>query len=419
MTDILRFHQVLLDDILSAVDSLTARHIYDQCLKGDILRGRTLIIVSHKLDLLVQGADMVVHLEGGQIVKTGSPSEFPEVAEGSVPEDDLQLPDTKESWQSSDATRPPIPNAPTRFYTKEERASGVVGTESYAFLFGAVGQFWYWLLFLILYMSTEGLAVFQTYWIRRWTSKTDNDTSFYLRWYAIILVFSYSISSFRWIWLYGLGQLGFINHAAKVIHADVLNKIANAPMRYLQSTPIGRLLNRCSADLLRIDSNVSDDVGRTTSAVFSLVAMTIVISISTPAFPLLLVIILVVVWQMAGAIRRIRADIKRLASVARSPLITLFGDTASSIHIYRSFGAQRSNMHTLSQFVDLNCKALFLEAVFWNYFKAALVSVTSILVAASWAAIIWEGVGPAAAGFIMVLATEVRDTVQTGLFKLM
>lgn len=51
---------LLLDDVLSAVDAHTARHIYDQCLKGPLLVGRTIILVSHHVHLCLPGASYVV-----------------------------------------------------------------------------------------------------------------------------------------------------------------------------------------------------------------------------------------------------------------------------------------------------------------------------------------------------------------------
>lgn len=43
---------MLLDDVLSALDVHTAKWVVDKCIKGKLLRGRTVILVTHNLSLL-------------------------------------------------------------------------------------------------------------------------------------------------------------------------------------------------------------------------------------------------------------------------------------------------------------------------------------------------------------------------------
>jgi hypothetical protein len=44
----------------SAVDAHTALHIYDRCLKGPLLAGRTVVLISHHVQLCVPGASYIV-----------------------------------------------------------------------------------------------------------------------------------------------------------------------------------------------------------------------------------------------------------------------------------------------------------------------------------------------------------------------
>lgn len=65
---------ILLDDVLSAVDSHTAQHIYSRCLLGEIMRHRTVILVTHAVDLCLPGAAFVVAMEHGEVISATSPS---------------------------------------------------------------------------------------------------------------------------------------------------------------------------------------------------------------------------------------------------------------------------------------------------------------------------------------------------------
>ena len=51
---------VLLDDVLSAVDSHTAQHLVANCLRGEIMRHRTCVLVTHAVDLCLPVASFVV-----------------------------------------------------------------------------------------------------------------------------------------------------------------------------------------------------------------------------------------------------------------------------------------------------------------------------------------------------------------------
>ncbi len=63
---------VLLDDCLSAVDSHTAKWIFDNCIRGLLMRGRTCILVTHNLALCVPRSSYVVLLENGRVELQGS-----------------------------------------------------------------------------------------------------------------------------------------------------------------------------------------------------------------------------------------------------------------------------------------------------------------------------------------------------------
>jgi ABC-type multidrug transport system fused ATPase/permease subunit len=65
---------VLLDDCLSAVDSHTAKWIFDHCIRGPLMQDRTCILVTHNLALCVPQSRYVVLLDNGKIDIQG-PSE--------------------------------------------------------------------------------------------------------------------------------------------------------------------------------------------------------------------------------------------------------------------------------------------------------------------------------------------------------
>ena len=66
---------VLLDDVLSAVDSHTAKWIFDEALTGSLMANRTCILVTHNIGLCLPSADFAVVLDNGRVVTSGTPAE--------------------------------------------------------------------------------------------------------------------------------------------------------------------------------------------------------------------------------------------------------------------------------------------------------------------------------------------------------
>ena len=108
------------------------------------------------------------------------------------------------------------------------------------------------------FSSCLGGIVGADWWLSIWSSDksdgnttADHDVDYYLVGYtglsmaAIILAFFKSIS----IALCCL-------RGAKFLHVRMLRRIVRAPMRFFDTTPIGRVLNRMSSDTTAIDSNL-------------------------------------------------------------------------------------------------------------------------------------------------------------------
>ncbi|KAJ7054741.1 hypothetical protein C8F01DRAFT_1221334 [Mycena amicta] len=67
---------VLLDDPLSAVDSHTSRILYEKCLRGPLLANRTVVLVTHHVELVLPGAYYVVRMLDGCVDTQGTVKEL-------------------------------------------------------------------------------------------------------------------------------------------------------------------------------------------------------------------------------------------------------------------------------------------------------------------------------------------------------
>ena len=76
---------VLMDDVLSAVDSHTAKWIFDKAIMGPLMYNRTCILVTHNATLCLPRAEFAVVLDNGRAVAQGSASQV--IASGRLAED--------------------------------------------------------------------------------------------------------------------------------------------------------------------------------------------------------------------------------------------------------------------------------------------------------------------------------------------
>lgn len=211
-----RASTLLLDDVLSAVDAHTADHLFENCIKGDIMHGRTVILVSHHVQLCTNGAAYVVALDNGHLAFEGPSANFvgspvmaslvqsangpsTETEEEVEPLAEQEAEGDAESAEGSDtAVQPSEPDAtpaagppkerkaPRKFIEEEKRAVGRIGSAVWECYITACGGKWYWTLFLASMVVAALVAVFENGWIRVWSSSVQRGDSRSPGWYIAV-----------------------------------------------------------------------------------------------------------------------------------------------------------------------------------------------------------------------------------------
>lgn len=318
---------LLLDDCLSAVDSHTAKWIYDYCITGPLMQGRTCILVTHNVALCVPQSQKVVVLDNGRVLVQGDPetvfnsgalgndellktgvqsrshSRMPSRVPSYVGEEMSSL--TKGGGNSHITQSTPSTNGGRRpkkekMPQEETKSDGGVDWKVYYLYLSAMGPWWYWAVVTGAFGIQQVGAVATSVWIRQWAANYDtagrdtqgfsvhrlqsspnysgscyasgtcmwgwplNDSNnvatnssnvdvwYYLGGYAL-LGLGYTFTSFFREVVVFAGSL----KASKDIHQDLLHNIMRARVRFFDSTPLGRIINRFSKDMEAIDQEVA------------------------------------------------------------------------------------------------------------------------------------------------------------------
>ncbi|KAF1804752.1 hypothetical protein V8B55DRAFT_1497484 [Mucor lusitanicus] len=424
-----RARNVLMDDVLSAVDAHTARHLHDKCLVGPLMEGRTRILITHHVGLCIQEASYVIHLEHGRINLCGSPQELE--AQGTLesilddvvaPTDDEEPDTIEEEVQQLDPelvkpADPKIPvadhnkAAPKQLIKEETRNVGHINSRLYKLYFNALGGSVYWVIVFAFIFGSRALDVAESWWIKKWVASNEPTSSMvnatmsmmekahyffmqqqvtspksvldgdvatfrpaahsrgfglfsategsdqldmYLTIYILITMTNIVVGAGRFASLY-YGTL----RASKKLYQQLLQRVLRAPMRFFDTTPVGRILNRFSKDFEYIDSGVPNDLMYFLIQWLIIISAIMTVCTVLPAFviPMALVTFLnVVIGKRFSAASR---ELRRMDSVTRSPLFTHFGETLVGVATIRAYGVTRQFMNEMLRRVDENARPFY------------------------------------------------------------
>ncbi|KAK4230393.1 ATP-dependent bile acid permease [Podospora fimiseda] len=195
---------LLLDDCLSAVDSHTAKWIFNNCIMGPLMTYRTCILVSHNIPLCVPHSDFVLTMNNGRITGQGTPQELiaagklgdeaalqkstpgsahvsrvPSRVPSSVGEESGAITLVNEA-DGSDPHRKP--KSPKKEHKKqdameEEKAIGAVKWPVMKLYLGSMGGWWFWILAATVFGTQQFSGVASSLWIKEWANQYSNEAA--------------------------------------------------------------------------------------------------------------------------------------------------------------------------------------------------------------------------------------------------
>ena len=295
---------LILDDVFSALDAHVGKEIYENALMGELSKGRTRILVTHHVSLCLPRAMYAVRLGArGTLEHAGLTDHLRQT--GSLT-DILNAEDEEESSASTlitpettldqatngDVITPVGKASPKKLVEDEARESGSVKRSVYVQYLKASGGFPFWSLIIFVYILSQALTLSRSWWVKIWTSSserakaemihithkysihtqffTPNPNSsflatqssdeerglaFYISIYIAISLVAISVYALR-VFLIYRGSL----KASRNVFKEMTHSVLRTPLRWLDTVPTGRILNRFTADFQLLDSQLSLDL---------------------------------------------------------------------------------------------------------------------------------------------------------------
>lgn len=227
--------------------------------------------------------------------------------------------------------------------------------------------------------GTEASRLALDFWLATWSGRRNRvgeDTDYYLGVYG-----AFGVAAVFFVFVRSLAFAAGRIKVSRVIMARAFDRMVRAPMRFFDTTPVGRILNRFSRDQDAIDQLMGQAVMQTMNNTFQVMSTIVAISIASKgAFLLALVPLMTMYFFMQRFFRksatvticliiaalRLRCfienvvcrlqDLQRLESISRSPVFAQFSETLTGASTIRAYGAEERFQLRNQQLLDINTR---------------------------------------------------------------
>ncbi|KAF9261735.1 hypothetical protein L218DRAFT_1001520 [Marasmius fiardii PR-910] len=339
---------LLLDDVLAALDVHTSKWIVEQCFNGDLVKGRTVILVTHNVAMVKPLADCVISLNDGRIVSQGSVSDAlardKKLAEEVKIDEELEHKGTQVIDSSQPVDGPASAKSDGKLILAEEVELGHLGWPAVKLWLSSLGGR-RWLLFYVTFIGSFLIAdlveTVQVWYLGYWAEQYNEhppeevDPVYHLSVYGTMLLFI--ILAYVFIFLI---YLNAALRASRVIHKRLIESVLGTTMRWLDRTPTSRVITRCTQDIRDIDDSIGQMFSVLVAMTSTMLLRFLAVVVFTPAFlgPAILVAVLGV-WCGQIYIRSQMA-VKREVANAKAPVLGHFGSAIAGITSIRAYGVE-------------------------------------------------------------------------------
>jgi len=322
---------VLLDDVLSALDVHVGKSIFEKCITGELLRGRTVILVTHHVNMCKKAARKIIVMEQGRIVSEVHSAEslanLNNVTQELLAEDDEDKLDVSAIPTKVDSTTPDKAEKSGKLVLEEERAVGRISRKAIFEYMGHFGSPVFLAGLWCIVLVDQAGSILNNWWIARWSDSyeyigSDTKAGFYLTVAALIAV-GMAVAEVIASAFYQRGAW----KAAKTLHKKLVRGVFRAPISWFDVTPVGRIINRFAKDISSLDLRLlmwlQYVIDSALQIVFRIGAVTSVM----PIFVVPAVVVACIGYVLGEIYVRANIAVKRCQSVTESPLFSHFGDT--------------------------------------------------------------------------------------------
>ena len=392
---------VLLDNPLSSVDSNVGKHLFDNVIgPAGILQNKTRICVTHDVNILPQ-CDNIIIVRNGKIDFQGPYHELSRedgdvkhllrenidvrkhecnadlesgkttnnismgITENSgeqqcfVPglnqNDTISITDTLDDIIADTQSI----NVCTNIITEEQFEKGQVSINTYLYYLKSFGILSSSIVIFMAILS-EGSSMGSDYWLNIWSDGKlgdpgeDRYRNAYLTTYGLFGMVMAILTGSSAIY-FAIVSL----RASSNMHRQMLERILKSPIIFFDSTPVGRIMNRCAADISLCDNTLPDSINELINLCLDFVGTVVVILTVIPAFGAIILPVSIIFFVFGWLYVRTARQLRRIVSISRSPIYSHFSESLEGVSIIRAFDKEERFVEECEKRIDFNHKCSY------------------------------------------------------------
>ena len=241
--------------------------------------------------------------------------------------------------------------------------------------------------------------------------RVDDDLKFYLGVYIALSAAACIIGALRQFALtYASLQ------SSRQLFQDLLAVVLRAPMRWLDTVPLGRILNRFTSDIYTVDWRLAFDLGHFVYKALELAGIMVAGLLVSPILLVFACLLLLFCLYLSNSYLAGARELKRLESNSKSPVMELFDSSLTGLTTVRAFNKADVYIRNMYSKLDRHAQTVWNSWLFnrWLSFRMSIVGAVFSTGAA--ALVVYVPTIPAAlAGFAITFSLQYNYAVSMGL----
>lgn len=168
--------------------------------------------------------------------------------------------------------------------------------------------------------------------------------------------------------------------ASEKLHNDMFQGLISTTMRFFDTNPSGRIMNRFSKDMGATDENFPRAFLDAVSVNLSMIGLIVVTSIANPIMIGPVIILTLIFAALRGIYLKSSANIKRLEGITKSPVFTHIAASLGGLSTIRAFNAENILLNEFDKHQDLHTSCYFMYIVSNAAFGMALEIMVFLLI---------------------------------------